>query len=129
MATSIGSFQASMVVAGASRDKRFDLCWPLRKTIPRGVRRFDLIKLPAQNPQVEVRIDATFVMADFDRDPFDLGVRTLFNAPVGLNAELLLRQKVRPYCSPAYYASHLAGAGDGTEWNRARLLHESHPYD
>ena len=82
----------------------------------------------ARNPQVEVRIDASFEMADFERDSFDLGIRSVFEVPTGLNAELLLRQKVRPYCSPGYFAKHLApGTGDGLA--QARLLHESHPYD
>ncbi len=83
----------------------------------------------ARYPRVEVRIDATFVMADFDRDPFDLGIRMVFKAPVGLNAELLLRQKVKPYCSPAYFAANLAMKDRAEGWKRARLLHESHPYD
>ena len=83
----------------------------------------------ALNPRVEVRIEATFTMADFDRDPFDLGIRTVFNKPTNLNAELLLRQKVRPYCSPRYLESQLATRSGAVDWSRARLLHESHPYD
>ena len=83
----------------------------------------------AQNPRVEVRIDATFVLADFDRDPFDLGIRTLFDAPAGLHSRLLLRQRVWPYCSPRYLADHLTGSNGAANWQRARLLHESHPYD
>ena len=88
-----------------------------------------LSSFAALNPRVEVRIEATFAMADFDSDPFDLGIRSVFNVPVDLNAELLLRQKVRPYCSPTYFATHLATRGGAVDWSRARLLHESHPYD
>ena len=83
----------------------------------------------ALNPRVEVRIEATFIVADFDRDPFDLGIRTVFSKPTNLNAQLLLRQKVRPYCSPRYLASRLATQSGAVDWSRARLLHESHPYD
>lgn len=83
----------------------------------------------ANNPEVEVRIDASFALADFDREPFDLAIRSVFHAPTGLEARLLLRQRVRPYCSPAYYAAHLAARPDRAAWQRARLLHESHPYD
>lgn len=88
-----------------------------------------LSSFAALNPRVEVRIDATFEMADFDRDPFDLGIRTVFEKPTNLNAELILRQKVRPYCSPTYFAEHLETRGGRVDWSRARLLHESHPYD
>ena len=88
-----------------------------------------LSSFAALHPRVEVRIEATFAMADFDSDPFDLGIRSVFNTPVDLNAELLLRQKVRPYCSPKYYATHLAPRDGAVDWRRARLLHESHPYD
>ena len=88
-----------------------------------------LSQFAAHNPRVEVRIDATFVMADFDRDPFDLGIRSVFSAPTGLHARLLLRQKLKPYCSPAYHAAHLAERDRAEGWRRARLLHESHPYD
>lgn len=87
-----------------------------------------LMSFAAENPQIEVRVDATFALADFDRDPFDLGIRTVARVPTDLNAELLLRQRLQPYCSPGYFAAHLAGA-DASAWGRARLLHESHPYD
>ncbi len=88
-----------------------------------------LSSFAALNPRVEVRIEATFAMADFDSDPFDLGIRSVFHAPVDLNAELLLRQRVRPYCSPNYFATHLGTRNGAVDWSRARLLHESHPYD
>ena len=83
----------------------------------------------AQNPRVEVRIEATFGLADFDRDPFDLGIRTLFDVPSGLHSKLLLRQRVWPYCSPRYLAEQLTGPDGEANWRHARLLHESHPYD
>lgn len=88
-----------------------------------------LSSFAARNPQVEVRIDASFAMADFERDSFDLGIRSVFEVPTGLNAALLLRQMVRPYCSPGYLAKHLAPDGSNDGWRHARLLHESHPYD
>ena len=88
-----------------------------------------LSSFAALHPQVEVRIDASFAIADFERDSFDLAIRTVFQRPLDLNAELLLRQRVRPYCSPAYLAEHLAGRPAVDAWMRARLLRESHPYD
>ncbi len=48
-----------------------------------------LSSFAAQNPEVEVRIDATFALADFEREPFDLGIRAGFNVPTGLNPALL----------------------------------------
>lgn len=84
----------------------------------------------ARNPQVEVRIDASFEMADFERDSFDFGIRAVLEVPTGVHSVLLLRQMVRPYCSPGYYAKHLAAeAGSHDRLRHARLLHESHPYD
>ena len=68
-------------------------------------------------------------MADFERDAFDLGIRSVFHRPSELHTALLLRQLLKPYCSPAYFSAHLAGQQNGTGWGRVRLLHESHPYD
>lgn len=88
-----------------------------------------LSSFATDNPQVEVRIDATLALADFDREPFDLAIRTATQPPRDLEVRLLLRQRVMPYCSPAYFATHLAARQHGEGWGRARLLHESHPYD
>ena len=82
-----------------------------------------------ENPQVEVRIDASFAMADFERDSFDLGIRAIFRKPDDLHAERLFDQRVRPYCSPAYFDAHIASVSREVAWRRARLLHESHPHD
>ena len=81
------------------------------------------------NPQVEVRVDASFAVADFERDPFDLAIRTAKQPPEGLHAELLLAQTVKPYCSGPYFDRTFKGKPPAKAWARARLLHESHPYD
>ena len=81
------------------------------------------------NPEVEVRIDASQAVADFEREAFDLAIRCALVVPAGVEARLLLRQQVLPYCSPAYHAAHLAPHVGSARWSRARLLHESHPYD
>jgi len=83
----------------------------------------------ALNPKVEVRVDASFAFADFDTDPFDLAIRTGFAPPPSLNAELLLRQALRPYCSPDYFARVFKGRPRANGWTHARLLHENRPYD
>jgi LysR family glycine cleavage system transcriptional activator len=80
-------------------------------------------------PKVEVRLDASFAFADFDRDPFDLGIRTGYEPPAGLNAEMLLAQSMRPYCSPGYFAKVFKGKPKAATWTHARLLHENRPYD
>lgn len=81
------------------------------------------------NPLVEVRVDASFTVADFDRDPFDLAIRTAKQAPEGLHAELLLEQSVKPYCSTSYFDRTFRKSPRSKAWARARLLHESRPYD
>ena len=86
-------------------------------------------RFSAANPQVEVRIDASFALADFDRDPFDFGIRTSADAPGGLHAERLLRQTVRAYCSPGYFARVFASHPSDSGWAHARLLHENRPFD
>ena len=81
------------------------------------------------HPKVEVRVDASLAFADFDRDPFDLGVRTGSEPPAGLHTEILLKQSMRPYCSPDYFARVFRRQRKAAAWVRARLLHESRPFD
>lgn len=83
----------------------------------------------ALHPQVEVRVDASFALADFDRDAFDLAIRTSSMRPTGLHAEPLLPQRMRPYCSPGYFDRVFKRRSIGSAWSKARLLHESRPYD
>jgi len=86
-------------------------------------------RFAALNPKVEVRIDASFELVDFERDPFDLGIRTGLEVPAGLHAELLLRQTLRPYCSYEYFARVFRRKSRPAAWSHARLLHETHPFD
>jgi LysR family glycine cleavage system transcriptional activator len=81
------------------------------------------------HPKVEVRVDASVDFADFDRDPFDLAIRVALEPPAQLNSALLLRQTMRPYCSPDYFARVFKGRPKATVWPHARLLHENRPYD
>lgn len=94
-----------------------------RWLMPR-LRRFAVL-----NPKVEVRVDASFAYADFDRDPFDLGIRTAAEPPPRLNAALLLAQTMRPFCSPDYYRRVFRRRAKADAWTHARLLHENRPYD
>ena len=83
----------------------------------------------ALHPKVEVRIDASFAVADFERDGFDLAIRTRHRPSPLMNAELLLIHTMRAYCSPDYFAKVFRRKAAATAWSHARLLHESHPYD
>lgn len=80
-------------------------------------------------PKVEVRVDASFALADFERDAFDLGIRTSLEPPAGLNSELLLRQRVRPYCGRTYFERLFKKRTKTDAWVHARLLHENYPFD
>jgi LysR family glycine cleavage system transcriptional activator len=83
----------------------------------------------ALHPKVEVRIDASFALADFEHDSFDLAIRTGHRLSTALNAEPLLQHTMRPYCSPDYFSRVFRRKAAAVAWTRARLLHESHPYD
>ena len=83
----------------------------------------------ALHPKIEVRVDASFTVVDFDRDSFDLGIRTAFEPPTNLNAVLLLGQRMRPYCSPDYFDRVFRRKSKAGAWTHARLLHETRPYD
>ncbi len=80
-------------------------------------------------PKFEVRVDASFALADFERDAFDLGIRTSLEPPAGLNSELLLKQRVSPYCSRIYFERLFKKRTKADAWVHARLLHENHPFD
>ena len=80
-------------------------------------------------PKVEVRVDASFALADFGREAFDLGIRTSLHRPAELNSELLLMQRVRPYCSRPYLAKRFSKRDKTDAWAHARLLHENPPFD
>jgi LysR family transcriptional regulator, glycine cleavage system transcriptional activator len=82
----------------------------------------------ASHPKMEVRIDASFAVADLERDGFDLGIRTARSAPEQLNARPILEQRVQPFCSPQYFDRTFRNNGKAG-WTQARLLHENQPYD
>jgi LysR family glycine cleavage system transcriptional activator len=83
----------------------------------------------ALNPKVEVRVDASFGFVDFEREAFDLGIRTAYEPPPSLHGEKLLAQTMRPFCSPGYYDAVFRGRSKAAVWAHARLLHENRAYD
>ena len=92
-----------------------------------------LAEFMQRHPTVEVRVDASFVLADFERDSFDLGIRYGLHLDRQDDARveglLLFKQRVVPFCSPAYRARHFDGVPAATAWRTVRLLHENPPFD
>jgi len=59
-----------------------------------------LDRFRAAHPELEVRLDATDRLADFQRDNVDLAVRYGGGDYPGVEAELLLSEEIFPVCSP-----------------------------
>jgi LysR family transcriptional regulator, glycine cleavage system transcriptional activator len=81
-----------------------------------------LHKFTAQEPEIEVRIDASPVLADFARDPFDLAIR---EGRGNYDTELarLFELSFYPVASPQV-ARAMRRRNGTLDWSRARLLHE-----
>ena len=88
--------------------------------------RWLLPRLPAftaREPAIEVRIDASPVLADFARDPFDLAIREGRGAYPDAETVRLFVLEFFPVATPA--VARALRRRDGTlDWSRARLLHE-----
>jgi LysR family transcriptional regulator, glycine cleavage system transcriptional activator len=52
------------------------------------------------HPEIDVRIDATNALTDFERDSVDLGIRYGRGLYTGLRSDRLLSESVFPVCSP-----------------------------
>ena len=81
-----------------------------------------LNKFTAREPEIEVRIDASPVLADFTRDPFDLAIR---EGRGNYDTELarLFELAFYPVASPQV-ARGMRRRNGTLDWSRARLLHE-----
>jgi LysR family glycine cleavage system transcriptional activator len=81
-----------------------------------------LTKFTAREPEIEVRIDASPVLADFARDPFDLAIR---EGRGNYDTELarLFELEFYPVASPQV-ARRMRRRNGALDWSRARLLHE-----
>jgi len=81
-----------------------------------------LTKFTAREPEIEVRIDASPVLADFARDPFDLAIR---EGRGNYDTELhqLFELSFYPVASPQV-ARRMRRRNGTLDWSRARLLHE-----
>ena len=73
------------------------------------------------HPQVQVRVDATLDLADFDSDGVDLALRHTGTVPRDLASIEICEEMMLPVCSPAYLAAHQRR---GRLTPDVRLLHE-----
>jgi len=82
-----------------------------------------LQKFTAREPEIEVRIDASPVLADLARDPFDLAIREGRGTYPEAEAVRLFTLEFFPVASPAL-ARKIRRRNGTVDWSRARLLHE-----
>jgi len=82
-----------------------------------------LTKFTAREPEIEVRIDASPVLADFARDPFDLAIREGRGPYANAESVQLFALEFYPVASPAV-ARAMRRRNGTLDWSRARLLHE-----
>lgn len=87
-----------------------------------------LAHFTAARPAVQVRVDATATLVDFNREGFDLAIRLAPRAPADLASHVVLTERIVPLCSPGYREEHLTAAGQ-LDWSRVRLLHEGPQFD
>jgi len=81
-----------------------------------------LTKFTAREPEIEVRIDASPVLADFARDPFDLAIRE-GRGNYDTEVARLFELSFYPVASPQV-ARRMRRRNGTLDWSRARLLHE-----
>jgi LysR family transcriptional regulator, glycine cleavage system transcriptional activator len=82
-----------------------------------------LVKFTAREPEIEVRIDASPVLADLARDPFDLAIREGRGVYPEAESVRLFPLEFVPVASPVV-ARRMRRREGGVDWTRARLLHE-----
>jgi LysR family glycine cleavage system transcriptional activator len=82
-----------------------------------------LTKFTAREPEIEVRIDASPVLADLGRDPFDLAIREGQGVYPEADSVRLFELEFYPMASPAV-ARAIRKRNGALDWTRARLLHE-----
>ena len=82
-----------------------------------------LFKFTAREPEIEVRIDASPVLADLARDPFDLAIREGTGVYPEAESACLFPLEFYPVASPQV-ARRLRRSDGSIDWAKARLLHE-----
>lgn len=74
----------------------------------------------AENPHLELRLDATNEFTDFEREGVDVDIRYGEGRWPGLYSEPLARDRIRPLCSPGLAAEGSLEPGDLPDF---RLIH------
>jgi len=82
-----------------------------------------LASFTAREPEIEVRIDASPILADLTRDPFDLAIREGRGTYPDAESVRLFPLEFVPVASPAV-ARRLQRRNGTIDWSRVRLLHE-----
>lgn len=59
-----------------------------------------------QHPNINVRIDSSNKLVDFDRELIDVGIRTSFGPEEGLHSTHLSSLQIIPVCSPEFVKQH-----------------------
>ena len=77
----------------------------------------------AREPEIEVRIDASPILADFTRDPFDLAIREGRGVYPEAESVRLFPLEFVPVASPAL-ARKIKRRNGTIDWAQVRLLHE-----
>jgi DNA-binding transcriptional LysR family regulator len=79
----------------------------------------------AQQPGVDVRISATYVLADLERDGVDIAVRYCAEVAAGADSVKLFGESVMPLCSPKLLADASRPLKRPTDLRHHVLLHGS----
>jgi LysR family transcriptional regulator, glycine cleavage system transcriptional activator len=65
-----------------------------------------MARLLTRHPKLELRLNASSALVDFEREPIDLAIRYFGGDDPALEASLLFADEARVYCNPGYAARH-----------------------
>lgn len=79
----------------------------------------------AAHPHLDLRIDATSELSDFEKENIDVDIRYTVDMPQGLHCQALVTDHVLPLCAPKLAARAKRAGQDGAAHvlSRARLIH------
>lgn len=79
----------------------------------------------AAHPHLDLRIDATSELSDFEKENIDVDIRYTVDMPEGLHCQALVTDYVLPLCAPKLAARAKRAGKDGAAHvlARARLIH------
>lgn len=79
----------------------------------------------ARHPKVDLRLSSSDQLVDLRREPFDIAIRESAALQPGIEGVKIFDVQMRPYASPGYVRSRMAGRGVRRtfDWHGADLLH------